>query len=1077
MRRFLALVLFCVLSTPVAAQSLTQVVQRRSAAQYTGACTDGMVGFADDTKSRYDCVGGAWVESVPAYANGTPIAWRIPIWVTSSSIGSDADLAWDGTNTLTVTNLVVSSSFTPQTTISLPGINPASSCGSDGDLGEDAVSGSAIYVCRSGAWREVWNAGMNFSLTDGSAPVLGGPDGLRFDPDSDADGTGIVSAPSLCVDADGTGCEVNIATGQTIGGRAGYQCVDFDADSTCDGWITPFGYALADGRLLGPVAIVTVAGDNHSADWTSEFVAQCAANNIPCTIHTQQANYDLDGNGTADFVGVTSGMVSDWVSKKIEIGAHSATHRYVGYDTTDGNPSFGTTGGYGLYTAGTVSVTNGSTAVTGSSTSWSATAAATFTPPYSTITIDTDADGTYSDETPYYITAITGTTGLTLETAWGGSDQSGKNYRIQETWRHGMWEVEQNISALQSVMPSNGRVLTYAYPGQVMGGDDLHALTLAANRIEVAHEYNDNSTTGIHEYANDYGSSSRPLRLANLPVYCGDDWTTGLKDWVDVAIEDRAWLQFNTHRVKADVACVPTSDANTTLTNFTALAAYLKQQQAAGKLVILTSEQAARVYRLWTGGQGQNDWNLFTNTKFHDADGLYSGYLTWPGWDRNNTTTLDTLSESGGVLTWTETDGALDPSFAQYIHLTPGTYLFSVEVETTTLTGGSASVQLFDPGDKYNDMTAVLEPIWYRDGTGFQYNGSTSPTVTTANTRRVIMAYFRVPELFNEPIGFALTATNLNGTVKWRNPTLIRRDQVALWASNVGSRWGQGNGTKRVDVSRADPADTGGNLDAAFSRVWVPQEEQLTDTPTNHHSIDAYRNAAGTLTTLTYLDVTGATTANSYLSGLHYGDPDGDGTYEQIGVMLRTETIPGNAYMGDPNMDGTTTVSESANGYAVMDGDGTDEDGTCGTNTGQCVAFEWVVPDEYLDNGIDGTNDLEINLNWSVVDDGDGTVESGNVVWVAAIRCQSDGGTLDADYSTWTAAGSNTDAALTDATCRQVMVSIATMSATTTLDAVIDNAKSCWIIIRRADSNANDTCPESAAIRSLSIVYGAAAYK
>lgn len=744
------------------------------------------------------------------------------------------------------------------------------------------------YSCRftitapiSATWNEIWYVTSSPSTVNvGAITRLNVVPGLTLPAITGTAGTAQVSSgvggltPStwtLPTTGSATTWSKTTRAGATYGPSD--LAVDVTGDATPDAYITPWGVTWADGRITGPTAIAVITGDSHNEDWTSEWVAAMDAVGLRGTIFVQRSTDDITGTGLPSY-GMSSSLIQSWAQSGHEIAGHSATHDYVGYDTVLGNPDFSTPT-YGRYATGTVSVTNGSATVTGSGTSWDVANSGKFNPVWADFRVDTDADGTFSDEVTYKVLYVNGSTTITLSTNYGEANASGKNYELQESLMHARYEVERPTLDLRTALGSNYRTRTWANPGSWINDDDVAQTMKAMFGIEASVTYGHDSARGSHQWANDWGSSLSPLRMTNMPVECNDAYATGLKEHVDSAVDSKAMIVFNTHRIMSDGSCTA---SNTKLTTFQSLAAYLKSEQAAGRIIIMTMEQAARVARLWAN---QRDWNMLLNPNFYSALGMVQSRYQWPGWQWQNYAGLTSVTNTSGVLTFTKSSGTATSHAIQYQMLSPGTYYVAVDVDVSAVSAGWARLSLYDPGTDYGDLTSVLDPVWYTsDNGGFIYNGQYSPVLSTVG-RKLIMGYFRVPELFNQPIGVALRVESFTGTVAFRNPVLIRREPVDL-----DTKWGGGNGLKNNSISRADVSDTAGAYDAAFNRLWIPSEDYRSTAPTNHLYADYYKKdtGAGYATRVQYGDISADGILDNYVTGSYYGDVDRDGTVERSDI-------------------------------------------------------------------------------------------------------------------------------------------------------------------------------------------------
>lgn len=946
----LLLLLSCVL--PVSAQ-VKVYVQNRASTDFTGTCTTGLVGISNDTYHLYVCEAAAWVDKggIGSAITGSGAASNlVAIWSGTTALKGDADLTWDGTNTLGVVNLYSGSgSITGDTVRGLSHLRPptaaseGAACTNEGELAYkelNAPSETELFVCAEGTYHRV--------LRDGGGGSATTAKGLKA-----ADSAGVPSD----LDGDGT----NDATwSKNLGPRG----IDTDAndDGTLDNplWpkikaagqplgISPSGITTTHGLIDRGIEPVIVFGfDDHFTDTGQMQAAQTACDlyNIPCGDQPQirtGATYP------------TSALAQAWTATQNTIGNHGSYHAFAGYDSVDGSRFWKAAGYRGFYNTGTAICTNGSTTVSGTSTLWNNSILASNIQIGMRFICDWDNDGTMEQADRIHARVVTDIDGtaqtITLDDEYDGTTNDvARPYELRASYIAGITELDTATAIWKSVLGTEWQNDAIAQPGSWGTGVDIHSAIEAARDIPFGTSYDAKGYLyGNNMHGTNWGQIVDPMKFPMSMTNC--NWTTAdATALLDLIVKERLAVVLNVEGIQADGDCT-NNGGYMKATTWDGMLSYANTLRAAGKLRVLSMDDMGRYVR--SIPQPQQGWNAISNHSFvmltngaaAQAGASHSWFPGWRGLDGDHDK-AGVQHWAGAHNTWTgdgagtltvENDGTAESGvLTQCVQVWPGwTYLLTSELDCTDITQdgtGKEYIQFtaYDyDGTAYStaagsqDIIEALDPIWWGSATYnttfYRRTVAQSIACGNASSARVwVSAQFHVPDLWNEPVCVQMVVDTMKGTGRFKNLALIPLAPVSDQTA-----YGNGMGLRNVQLSRAGN-NTGGMNDEAFTFLWAPVRRQ-SDTDGDGSVDTSLRADAPTvdLFGMRYLandnskqrvmwgDITAKGLMDLYVTGKVYADPDGNGTTENLRphyceTTSIDNTVDGTVQYGSWNGDANT---------------------------------------------------------------------------------------------------------------------------------------------------------------------------
>lgn len=719
--------------------------------------------------------------------------------------------------------------------------------------------------------------------------VSGSSDSLRGDPitvDSDDDGT-----PEYCIISWGERCRGTDCNSDGIADQTPVTGVDTDCDGTADFLYSVNGVSTLGGRhLIEPKGIVVLTADCHGEDF-EDYAALCDQYDIPCTFPTAWGDPSKSTPGSA--------LMQQWsVHSEVTVEEHTARHAWNGYPTSDFDPEYNAEDMNGYTSDGSATCTNGSAVVTGSGTDWGVT---DYAVKHAWFVCDWDNDGDIDATDRQHackIASVDSTTQLTLDCDYDGTTTTTGEYEIKASYAFGIYETERGVEAIQEVLGSNYRLGYHADPGSWDVSDDQSIVSKAFTGVPVGAAQKTATNLGIaREYlghrkgGESIGNLTEPSRMSWIVTSCR---TTG--DFFDAVLEsaykDRSIIIINTHELRDDSYCSSNpSEGAISESALRHLLQKLGEYRAAGKLLVVNAASLASYVRMMGPG-AQYEWNLFRNAHFVEASSGNStdGGAAIFGWiesDSDGTAAhvqKDGFTISGdgdGILTFENSGAAATTDIKQWFRLDSGFYVGSIEIDAREATAGTVYIKFIDSFTDTDDATMAMPVLWHEEPGGSTYIRESTYTVPAGQVRSITW-HFWTPDRLNQPIAFYLKLSSVTGTVKVAYPSMVRRAPIYMDAKYSG-----GSGLPNVSVSFFDPGINvlSGLPDAAFARVWTPNEKARVDTPGNKLRSESYLDASGARQEVEWVDISAKGVGDHHVTGTYNGsglniDVDGDSTNE-----------------------------------------------------------------------------------------------------------------------------------------------------------------------------------------------------
>lgn len=652
-----------------------------------GACNSGQTCVRTDTGALYVCQSSVWVASAPE---------------SSGTSGTVQASNGGGGFSTSLSSMDASSSGLA---INLPG-----GASTDAKLNSGAITGQTASGTRT-----CWDLGSPTDTTpDGTCdvffdPALGliGPNGLPR-----SNGRVAIITTSADLHRVDTGCDA-------INGKCGDGFTSLDYDTT-------------NNSELSAWAINEAATYGWAVGWPSQSASYCAGAS-PCPPGCVSG--DINGDGTTDcYMGLQREGIQKALSSGQSVGTHSASHCGLALDSDIVSPDR-TLAGSGTYTGGgTITVTEGSTTVTGSGTNFVMICGGsgdTGAPIGGTLLLDRNADGTYDWQSE--ITGVTSTTALTIKEAlptdWDGDGTTSEAYAalpvvIRSEHAQIRRELRDTCNDLVSRANTSGYSCRWAsHPGDDPGGDYYPAV-LAGLGMDREASIN-HPGPGI-QTASGWGATFEAPRVT---VTCG--WTpTGVINFFQRVIADKSHVDLFFHTPQAAISsCTSGSAENVTIlrTVFTQMAVECRACMRAGTCVCTTPEIAAQLDRQFDLADPPGR-NLLRNPDMRVATGIESlaaenTYPTgaWPWWHNNNanvdfdSTSNITYDGTADETTMALKNGAFTP--LQSVRLRTGFYQFLGAFRTSGLNRLRNAYRIcISPMGTYtsgNYLNLALGTIWF----------------------------------------------------------------------------------------------------------------------------------------------------------------------------------------------------------------------------------------------------------------------------------------------------------------------------------------------------------------------------
>ena len=755
-----------------------------------------------------------------------------------------------------------------------------------------STSEAALYVCAGGTWQKASGAGdMQKSVYDtDSDSTVDAAESLRGSAsvpvDLNGDGTNEYCLLRWGPRCAGTDCNADGTADQTPLGA-----VDIECDGTADYLLGSNGVEGMGGRwLIEPKGIVVLVADCHGEDFT-DYADLCDQYHVPCTFPTAWGDPSKSDPASA--------LQQAWATRaNVTIENHTARHAWNGYDSGDWNPGFGGADMNGFTSDGSATCTNGSAVVTGSGTDWGVTDYAVKNG-WFVCDWDNDGDIDATDrQHAYKIASVDSTTQITLDRAYDGTTTTTGKYEARVSYAFGIYEYQRGIEAHQEVLGDNYRIGYGSDPGSWDTSDDLALVTKAFNAVPFSGAQKTATDVGLGR--EDIGNRRGGESIGNALEPSRMSWvTTGCRtttDWIDAWLEstylDRSILIINTHELREDSYCSSNpGEGAISRSVLEHLLSQLAAYKASGKLLVVDGASAAAYVRMMGPG-AQYEWNLFRNAHFVEgaSGNEVDGGAGIPGWiEADSDTSADHVQKDGftisgdgnGTLTLENTGAAATTDFKQWVRLEGGFYVGAIEIDARDATAGTVYVKFADGFTDADDVTSNLPVLWYEEPGGSTYIRSTSYTVPAGQIKSIAW-HMWVPENINAAVYFYVKLSSVSGTVKVSYPAMIKRQPTYY-----DTRYSGGSGLPNTRFSYLDPsiAVLSGFPDAAFSDVWLPNEQARVDTPSNKARLLGYVDGSGARQDVEWVDIVAHGEADHHVTGTYHGkaieiDSDSDGTLD-----------------------------------------------------------------------------------------------------------------------------------------------------------------------------------------------------
>lgn len=638
---------------------------------------------------------------------------------------------------------------------------------------------------------------------------------------------------------------------------------DDTPDGFCDlWWDDQVGIVRKDGSpyFSAPVAIFSTWADVHEqyldtdSDGTLEesdgddawHVLECAKYGIPCGFNLM----DRDDDATFGW-GDEAGLA---LEKGMSIGAHTQSHCAIAIPNSDFDAGFDTATGYGSYRgAGTVSVTEGGTGVTGSGTSFAPTCLGTeFSPVGSSIAVDTDGDGTVEwtgDDYVGYLAAYNSATSLTLGDALA-ADQDGdgtssetlsaRAFEVVSGPRQWRRELKGVCDLLETALAAyDWECSWFGAPG-AWTEHDGYEIMFAASDLDPAWSGTSYSLTPQSLHAGAPMSGYFDRMMVNCETTA--DAMTAL---LEQAAADRRSIAFSGHIAydsSSDPTCTGAASSNDAWSraNLTAALTKMRALMREGRAVVAPPDIAVKLARMWQSNPA-NGVNLIANSDFSFQNfgvELDSGNVgpRWPWTDVDGDVSIDSTAELSYDATnnWlTINASGTSNEIEQDVRVAAGYYKVSAFVRAESMaTGGANGFRLCIrplPDVSNNGTRYLIDPTWLDIPSATTSIGSNCSAFVTGSKEVQQIGFFEVPpEMDGAMFRVELTWTG-TGTLRVRDVAFTRYQPQPVNAKfggfNVASRnWYNGFPANEGIATGSDPY-------AAWHFQWAPHGDGQDDQP------------------------------------------------------------------------------------------------------------------------------------------------------------------------------------------------------------------------------------------------------